>query len=103
MLSLKQIVHFYSNHRSVPKEGEKPPVRVGKQWNTRLVVAHFFHDQIEDTVNGLGHLAPKQRIAKWASTLTEVIKTLDDEELAKYAVILEKWKTEGPPEKVKRK
>jgi hypothetical protein len=68
-----------------------------------LVAAHFFHDKVEEAVNKLGPLDPHKRIAKWAVALSEVIKDLAPEELAKFRVLADKWNKEGPPKDVRRK
>ena len=99
----QQIVNFYINHRMVSNEDDAPPVRVGKQWNTRLVVAHFHRQQIDEALEELGPLTPPQRIAKWSTVVSDIIKSLDKDKLAKYAVIAEKWKAEGPSKEVQRR
>jgi hypothetical protein len=76
---------------------------VGKQWNSRLVINHTFHDKIEEMVNQLGPLDPRERITQWAIALSEVCKSLDDAEVARYGVIAEKWNKEGPPKDIQRK
>jgi hypothetical protein len=68
-----------------------------------LVVEHTFHDKIEEEVNKGGKLPPPQRIALWSSTLSNIIKNMDDDELAKYTVLAERWKAEGPPKEIQRR
>ena len=99
----QQIVNFYTNHRTVLNEDDAPPVRVGKQWTARLVAAHFHQQQIDEALAKLEPLTPPQRIAKWSTVLSDIIKSLDEDELAKYAVIAEKWKAEGPSVEVQRR
>jgi len=66
-------------------------------------VAHFYRDQLEKTLEESGPLTPAKRIAKWSLVLSDIIKNLDEAELAKYTVMAEKWRTEGPSKEVQRR
>ena len=99
----QQIKWFYTNHRTVQKEEEGPPVAVGKAWTTWLVAAHFHKKEIDETLEKeFGDLAPNQRIAKWANILTGIMSELDSVTLNRYSVLAENWKKEGPPREIQR-
>ena len=78
-------------------------MKVGKQWTSRLVVDHLFHNEIKQIVDACGITDSRQWIGKWASALTQMHKSLTDEERAKYKVLAKQWKEEGPPLAVKRR
>ena len=101
--SEQQIANFYSNHRSVPKEDEGPPVQVGKPWSARLVVNYLLRDEIEKRVDALGQFDPHVRITKWVSTVSQMMAELSPEELKKYQVLAEEWRKLGPPKELQRK
>ena len=73
---------------------------MGKRWNARLVIDHLFHDKIEALLKEAGPMNPHARIGKWQSTLSELIGGLSKEELAKYEIMAEKWRSEGPPKEI---
>lgn len=98
----QQIVNFYNNHRSVPKEEDPVPIKTTKHWTGRLVVAHKFHDEIENTVAACGITDPHARIAKWATTLSDKYNSLSEEEQNQCSILAERWNKEGPPAEVKR-
>ena len=56
-----------------------------------------------EAVKAHGPLAPQQQIGKWASALTEKWESLPEEDKAKYAVLAEQWREQGPPPEVKRR
>jgi len=88
----KQIANFYTNHRTVVKEEDGPPIKVTKQWNARLVADYYHHDEIMEAVKAHGSLNPQQQIGKWASSLTEKWDSLSEEDRTKYAVLAEQWR-----------
>jgi len=98
----KQITNFYTNHRTVVKEEDGPPIKVAKQWNAHLVVDYYHHDEIAEAVKAHSSLNPQQQIGKWASALTEKWESLPDEDRIKYAVLTEQWREKGLPIEVKR-
>lgn len=67
------------------------------------MVEHVFHDRIEEEVNKAGKISPHERIARWQTTLSKIIDDMDPDELAKYTVLAEKWKAEGPPKDIQRR
>ena len=75
---------------------------MGKRWTARLVIAHEYHDEIEKEVTAAGNFEPAERIAKWATVLSEKCDALSNEELMIYALLAEEWKAKGPPPEVKR-
>ena len=99
----QQITNFYVNHRLGSKDGETLHFWVGKQWNVWLVINHIFHEQIKEEVNKQGELPPNERIAKWASALTNVISRLSEEDLTKYTIIAKEWKAQGPLKEIQRR
>lgn len=102
-MPLQQIINFYTNHRFAPKADDDPPVKAGKNWTSRLVIDHLFHTDIEKAVEKHGEMPPNQRIAIWASELSNLIGGLSEEDMAKYSVMAKKWNAEGPPENIQRR
>lgn len=76
---------------------------MGKQWSARLVINHELHDEIERRVKDLGPLEPRVRIAKWQSTLTQMISEMSEEQLEAYKLMAEDWRKRGPPKHIQQK
>jgi len=95
----QKIVNFYTNNRTEPNE-DGPPVQIGKRWNTRLVVDHLFHDEIEKEVNELKP-KPEDWIGVWQSTVTTIKNRLEAEgKLPEYQAIADQWNKVGPPKEI---
>lgn len=99
---LQKIVNFYVNNRTESTD-DPPPVQIGKRWNTRLVVDHFFHEEIERAVAKVGP-SSSEWIGAWQTALTSVVDRLEQEKkLTDYQMMAEKWNTTGPPEDIKKR
>ena len=87
------------NHRSVPKVEDAPPIKAAKQWTGRLVADFYHHDEITEAFKA----NPEPGIGKWQHLLSEKWNSLPDEQKARYGVIAEQWKEQGPPPEVRRR
>jgi len=98
----QQIANYFTNYRSVSKEEEGPPIKVGKQWTGRLVFDNKCHAEIAEAVTASGITDPHLRIATWSKTVTEMYNSLSEEERAQYTITAEQWNKNGPPLEIKR-
>ena len=99
----QQIINFYVNHRSIGRQEVPPPVQVGKQWKARWVVDYLFHKELEERMKQYESLPSTEKIGKWARELSDLIDGLSEEEMAKYTLMAEAWRKQGPPEELQRK
>ena len=99
----QQIINFYVNHRSIERQEVPPPVQVGKQWKARWVVGYLYHDEMEKRMKQYDSLPSKKKIGKWALELSDLIEGLSEEDMAKYTLMAEEWRNQGPPEELQRK
>lgn len=80
---------------------------MGKQWSARLVADFYHHKEIKVAVKEFtdneGIKDSRKKIPVWSRAVTAKFNSLPEATKAKYAVVADEWKREGPPEPIKRR